>query len=70
MLAGSFAPAFPIDLVEKDFAPALATAAGSGADVPVTAAVHAVFAVAKAEGLGVLNVTGIVRRYETAAQPN
>jgi 3-hydroxyisobutyrate dehydrogenase len=63
MLNRVFAPAFPIDLVEKDFALTLQTAAHSGAAVPVTSAVHRAFADAKAEGYGADNITGIVQRY-------
>ena len=68
MLAGAFAPAFPIDLVEKDFALARVTAAEVEAAVPVTNAVHAVFAAAKHEGLGNMNITGIVRRYRRSEE--
>lgn len=63
MLAHAFAPAFTIDLVEKDFTITLSTARAAGAEVPVTLAVHAAFAAAKGEGLGDLNITGIARRY-------
>lgn len=63
MLAEAFAPAFPIDLVEKDFALTLATAKSAKADTPVTEAVHGVFAAARREGLAGLNITGIARRY-------
>jgi 3-hydroxyisobutyrate dehydrogenase len=63
MLAGNFAPAFPIDLVEKDFALTLQTAAQSSAALPVTTAVHRAFADAKAEGHAGDNITGIVQRY-------
>lgn len=71
MLGNSFAPAFPIDLVAKDLAMALRSAAeiegdiepGAGAELPVTAALGQVFAAAREEGLGELNATGIVKRY-------
>lgn len=63
MLADAVAPAFPIDLVEKDFALTLSAAEMENADVPVVQAVHAVFAAAKQEGLAGLNITGIARRY-------
>ncbi len=62
MLAGNFAPMFPIELVEKDFGYAEALA-GSGDSAPVMAAVHAVFARALAMGMGADNLTGIVRLY-------
>jgi 3-hydroxyisobutyrate dehydrogenase len=66
MLNRAFAPAFPIDLVEKDFALTLQTAAKSAAALPVTAAVHRAFADAKADGHGGDNITGIVQRYVQA----
>jgi 3-hydroxyisobutyrate dehydrogenase len=59
MLAGNFAPAFPIDLVAKDFGLAL----GTGAVLPVTGAVAKVYHAAVAEGLAGDNITGIVQRY-------
>lgn len=67
MLAGGAAPAFPIDLAEKDLSFAVETAATAGAALPLTGAVRAIFAAARSEGLGALDVTGIVRRYDTAA---
>jgi 3-hydroxyisobutyrate dehydrogenase len=63
MLNRVFAPAFPIDLVEKDFALTLQTAEKTSAALPVTTAVHRAFADAKAEGHGGDNITGIVQRY-------
>jgi 3-hydroxyisobutyrate dehydrogenase len=62
MLARNFAPAFPIDLVEKDFGLALQSAAKVSADLPVTGAVHAVYAALLAEHGGD-NITGVVQRY-------
>ncbi|MGL4235674.1 NAD(P)-dependent oxidoreductase [Tabrizicola sp.] len=59
MLAGNFAPAFPIDLVAKD----LDIALGTGATLPVTRLVADVFQAAIAEGLAKDNITGIVQRY-------
>jgi 3-hydroxyisobutyrate dehydrogenase len=59
MLAGSFAPAFPIDLVAKDMGLALAT----GAALPVIRAVGGVFQAGIDEGLAADNITGIVQRY-------
>lgn len=64
MLNRAFAPAFPIDLVEKDFALTLSAAAAVQAPTPVVAAVREVFAAAKTEGLGHLNITGIAQRYD------
>jgi 3-hydroxyisobutyrate dehydrogenase-like beta-hydroxyacid dehydrogenase len=59
MLAGRFAPAFPVDLVVKDFGLAL----GAGGDLPVARAVAAVYAEAVREGLGEENITAVVQRY-------
>lgn len=63
MLGQDFPPAFPIDLVAKDFALVGRTAAGCGAVVPVTSAVGAVYADARDQGLAGLNITGIVRHF-------
>lgn len=63
MLAGGFAPTFPIVLIEKDFGLAIATGATVGAQLPVTEAVRAVFAAAKTEGYADENITGVVQRY-------
>jgi 3-hydroxyisobutyrate dehydrogenase len=63
MLAQSDAPLFPIDLVEKDFAYTLAEADKSSVALPVTQAVHARFAKAKARGLARSNITAIARLY-------
>ena len=68
MLNRAFAPAFPIDLAEKDFALTLTTAKSAGAALPVTEAVRAVFAAAMVEGLGDLNITGIAQRYDARAE--
>lgn len=59
MLAGRFAPAFPIDLVVKD----LGLALGAGRDLPVTGAVAEVYREAAREGLGEENITAVVQRY-------
>jgi len=61
MLARSFAPLFPVALVEKDFG-YLLTAAG-GAALPVATATRAVMAQAIAQGMGEDNITGIARLY-------
>lgn len=63
MLGDSFPPAFPIDLVAKDFAMMQRSATGAGAAMPVTKELGQIFAAARDEGLGDLNATGIVRRY-------
>ncbi len=61
MLAGAFAPLFPIELVEKDFGYLLA--ASGAASLPVAAAVRAVMAQAIAQGMASDNITGIARLY-------
>jgi 3-hydroxyisobutyrate dehydrogenase len=61
MLAGKFAPAFPIDLVVKDFGLVL----GAADDLPVTRAVAEVYHHAAREGLGDENITAVVQRYLT-----
>lgn len=64
MLGDAFPPVFPIDLLAKDFALIGRTGAQARADLPVAAAVGRILAAACAEGLGDLNATGIVRRYD------
>lgn len=59
MLARSFAPAFPIDLVVKD----LGLALQPGADLPVTQAVWVAFRQAADEGPGCENLAAIVQRF-------
>lgn len=59
ILAKSFKPAFPIELLEKDL-DYLAEAASA---LPVVAAARAVFARAQALGLGDENVTAVARLY-------
>jgi 3-hydroxyisobutyrate dehydrogenase len=59
------APLFPIDLIEKDLAYALGQS--GAAALPMTAAGRELFAKAKAEGLGALNITAIARIYQTSA---
>jgi 3-hydroxyisobutyrate dehydrogenase len=63
MLAKSDAPLFPIDLVEKDFAYTLRQADATSLALPVTAAVHACFTKAAAEGLAASNITAVARLY-------
>jgi 3-hydroxyisobutyrate dehydrogenase len=63
MLAKSEAPLFPIDLVEKDFTYALCLADAIPLTLPVTAAVHACFTKAAAEGLAASNITAVTRLY-------
>ena len=64
MLAGQWAPAFPIDLVAKDFT----YVAQSGTVMPVAEQVAEVYAQAVAEGFGADNITGIIQRYDGAAR--
>lgn len=63
MLGDQFPPAFPIDLVAKDFAMLAATADSAGAATPLSTRARQVYAAARDAGLGDLNITGIVRGY-------
>ncbi|MCQ8186637.1 NAD(P)-dependent oxidoreductase [Parvularcula maris] len=63
MLAGAFAPAFPIDLVAKDFDLAEASARAAGARVPVTKASGGAYREAVRQGYGEDNITGIMQLY-------
>lgn len=63
MLSGVFPAMFPVDLAEKDFGYAQATADAAGAPLPVTKAAHAVFVDAMRQGFGADNLTGVVRLY-------
>ncbi|MFZ5747008.1 MAG: NAD(P)-dependent oxidoreductase [Pseudomonadota bacterium] len=63
MLGDAFPPALPIDLIAKDFAMVARTGTEVKADLPAAAAIGGIFAAARDEGLGDLNVTGIVQRY-------
>jgi 3-hydroxyisobutyrate dehydrogenase-like beta-hydroxyacid dehydrogenase len=65
LLAGNFAPSFPVELVEKDFGYAVA-AAGCSESAPVLAAARSVFARAIEQGFGADNLTGVVRLYRPA----
>ncbi len=64
MVARSFAPMFPMALVEKDLGYALAGADRVGADLPTTRAVRDVFARALACGYGGDNISGVVQVFE------
>ena len=59
MLAGNFAPQFPIELVVKDFA----YAAALGQKLPLTRAAEAVFEAALKKGHGADNLTAVARLY-------
>lgn len=63
MLAGAFAPLFPVELVAKDFGYAGTLAEAVGAATPVVDASRAVFTRAVAAGMGADNLTGIARLY-------
>ncbi|GLS18247.1 3-hydroxyisobutyrate dehydrogenase [Labrys miyagiensis] len=66
MLAGNFAPLFPIELVEKDFRYVM-KAAGSAKAAPMAALARAIFARGIREGYGHENLTGIVQLYQSKA---
>lgn len=63
MVSGDWKPAFPIDLVAKDFSQVRQTAAAAEASIPVAEAVGKAFADAVADGFGADNATGLVQRY-------
>ncbi|MGP8432411.1 NAD(P)-dependent oxidoreductase [Paraburkholderia fungorum] len=62
MLAGNFAPQFPVELIEKDFGYTLQTA-GSDASAPTIAASRNVFRTAIEHGLGKDNMTSVVKLF-------
>lgn len=68
MLSGTFAPLFPVELVEKDFGYAVEAAKFCGTRVPMIDAARTVYAEALRTGLGPENLTGVVRLY-SAAEP-
>ncbi len=63
MLAGKFAPMFPIDLVEKDFGYVAEAASAAGAEMPTAAAVREIYARAKAAGFGSDNIAGVTQLF-------
>lgn len=63
ILAGNFAPQFPIALAEKDFGYFAALAAGADMSAPVAAAARDVLRAAAARGLGADNITAVARLY-------
>ncbi len=63
MMAGNFAPMFPIDLVEKDFGYALESAQAVGASLPTTDAVRRIYAEARLKGHGGDNIAGVVQLF-------
>lgn len=66
MLAGAFAPMFPVALAEKDFG--YARAAAAPAAIPVTAAAHETFRQALRGGLGEQNLTSVAMLVRSAAR--
>lgn len=63
MLAGQWNPAFPIELVAKDFELIKTSAANSGTEIPLALATGAIYQDAVHEGFGQDNITGVVQRY-------
>jgi 3-hydroxyisobutyrate dehydrogenase len=63
MLAGNFAPMFPIELVAKDFSYVEKTAAALAAEMPLSQATAAAFGKAMASGLAAENITAIAKNY-------
>ena len=66
MLAGNFAPQFPIELIEKDFGYTV-QAAGSAEAAPTIAAARNVFRQGIERGLGQQNMTGVVQLFAERA---
>ncbi|MGY2288430.1 NAD(P)-dependent oxidoreductase [Pseudomonas sp. SDO528_S397] len=62
MAAGNFAPQFPVALIEKDFG-YVVNAAGGAASAPTIEASRKVFSAAVEQGLGDLNMTGVVKLF-------
>lgn len=63
MIGGNFAPAFPIELVEKDFAYMARAAQGVSANMPLSHTAHEAFKTAINTGYGQDNITGIAQSY-------
>ncbi|MCU0684289.1 MAG: NAD(P)-dependent oxidoreductase [Polyangiaceae bacterium] len=63
MLAAAFAPAFPVELVEKDFGCLRAAATIAGSALPVAKAAGDVFSLALNAGQGEENLTSVVKLY-------
>jgi 3-hydroxyisobutyrate dehydrogenase len=64
MLAGNFAPQFPIALAEKDFGYFAALATRSGSATPLANAARGVLQMAIGRGGAGDNITGVMRLYE------
>ncbi|MDR9847823.1 NAD-binding protein [Herbaspirillum huttiense SE1] len=67
MLAGGFAPQFPVELIEKDFTYTVDTAT-SELMVPTIAAARGVFRAAMECGLGKENMTAVVKLFTEPAR--
>lgn len=67
MLAGNFAPMFPIDLVAKDFRYAVAAGSAVEAELPLVQSTGEVFRVAAERGYGGDNIAGVVQLYQRTA---
>ncbi len=63
MVAGAWAPAFPVDLVAKDLRLLARSAGQVNADVPVSTCVGEVYEQGIRQGIGEDNITGIVQLY-------
>ena len=68
MLAGSFAPMFPIELIEKDFR--YGVEAAESRSMPLTTAARNVFQRAMHERLGNDNLTSVFKLYAQKIQAN
>ena len=68
MLAGSFAPMFPIELIEKDFRYAVETAESRA--MPLATAARNVFQRAMHERLGNDNLTSVFKLYAQKIRAN
>jgi len=64
MASGSYAPLFPIDLVEKDLGYMVSLAESLGTTAPTTAAARAVFGRASAAGHGGDNIHGVIQLFD------
>lgn len=69
MLAGNFAPQFPIELIEKDFGYTL-QAAGSPTAAPMASAARGIFQEAMKHGYGKSNMTSVVQLYAAEYKRN
>ncbi len=63
MIAGAYAPLFPIALAHKDCGYALAAARDAGAVMPILAAAQSVLANADAAGFGEDHLSGVAKLY-------